>query len=149
MSPHARLNYAENALLGHKFARSTSQRAVISVIEPAPDSRSTDGQPPGFIRHLSFDELYLEVAQAASQLKKLGIKEGDRVAGLTPNNAGMHVCCRICARANCNLFPNRGHHYAASNSLARCDMEFFTSRVWCRSDSRPFYSGSHEIGKRL
>jgi acetoacetyl-CoA synthetase len=84
MAKNARLNWAENMLLSHEHARSKSQLAVVACIEP--DVKN--GEKDGFIRSLTFDELYLEVAQLASALKKLGVKSGDRVAALIPNNAG-------------------------------------------------------------
>ena len=87
MTKYAHINYAENMLLSHPNARSKTKKAVICAIEPplgfAPEERISAGH----IRDLTFDELYIEVAQAASGLKKLGVGQGDRVAALTPNNA--------------------------------------------------------------
>ena len=64
----ARLNFAEN-LLHYRDDRT----ALIAVGE---------GQPP--IR-ISYSELHLKVAQLSSALGKMGVREGDRVAGFLPN----------------------------------------------------------------
>ncbi len=74
-------------LLGHPFARSKTQLAIINVIEPDTTAQTQDSLASTFLRSHTFDELYLEVAQAASGLKKLGVGHGDRVAAFTPNNA--------------------------------------------------------------
>jgi len=81
------MNWAENMLLGHPFARSKTQLAIINVIEPDTTAQTQDSLASTFLRSHTFDELYLEVAQAASGLKKLGVGHGDRVAAFTPNNA--------------------------------------------------------------
>lgn len=85
---NARVNWAENMLLGHSLARS-KHTALISLIEPleANASRAEQAQQ-AFIRSLTFEELYIEVAQAASALENLGVKPGDRVAAVSSNNAG-------------------------------------------------------------
>lgn len=88
MAKNARLNYAENMLLAHKSARSKTKKAIICAVEPAVGPPAQDRLASAHIRDLTYDQLYIEVAQAASALKKLGLKQGDRVAGLTPNNAG-------------------------------------------------------------
>jgi acetoacetyl-CoA synthetase len=73
--PHARLNYAENLLLSHCNARSTSKIAVHSVIE-------------GTIkRSLTWAQLYDEVRLASCAMRGLGLRPGDRVASYTANNA--------------------------------------------------------------
>lgn len=91
MARHAHLNWAENMLLAHKHARSKTQLAVVSCIEPSPSLGEKASRQQrldsGFIRKLTFAELYLEVARAASGLRKLGVGPGDKVAALTPNNA--------------------------------------------------------------
>lgn len=64
----AKLNFAQNLLRyqdGHV--------AVVSIGEDRPSER------------LTYQELYLSVAQCAQSLKKLGVKKGDRVAGFVPN----------------------------------------------------------------
>ena len=98
MARHAHLNWAENMLLSHKHARSKTQLAVVSCIEPSPSLGEKASRQQrldsGFIRKLTFDELYLEVARAASGLRKLGVGPGDKVAALTPNNAGVCSCSR-------------------------------------------------------
>src|SRR6202042_3252929 len=73
--PHARLNYAENLLLSHCNARSTSKIAVHSVIEGT------------IIRSLTWAQLYDEVRSASSAMRRLGLCPGDRVAAYTANNA--------------------------------------------------------------
>jgi acetoacetyl-CoA synthetase len=73
--PHARLNYAENLLLSHCNARSTSKIAIHSVIEGT------------VIRSLTWAELYDEVRSASRAMRNLGLCPGDRVAAYTANNA--------------------------------------------------------------
>ncbi len=72
------MNWAENMLLGHPFARSKTQLAIINVIEPDTTAQTQDSLASTFLRSHTFDELYLEVAQAASGLKKLGVGHGDQ-----------------------------------------------------------------------
>ena len=90
MARNARLNWAENMLLSHIHARSKKQLAVIACVEPGRYATKKQRLESSHIRSLTFDELYLEVAKAANGLKKLGVGPGDRVAALTPNNAGMY-----------------------------------------------------------
>jgi len=103
MAMNARLNWAENMLLSHEHARSKSQLAVVACIEP--DVKN--GEKDGFIRSLTFDQLYLEVAQLASALKKLGVGPGDRVAALIPNNAGARPSERVARLANADCRKQR------------------------------------------
>ncbi|UCE23339.1 MAG: acetoacetate--CoA ligase [Candidatus Zixiibacteriota bacterium] len=64
----ARLNFAENLL------RHTDDRiAIVS---------STEASSP---RSISYSNLYAKVARCSAGLKKLGVAEGDRVAGFVPN----------------------------------------------------------------
>ncbi|KAK9899512.1 acetoacetyl-CoA synthase [Cystobasidium minutum MCA 4210] len=86
MARNARLNWAENALLSHSSARSKTKLAIIGCKEPHPQASPDQRIESGFLRSLTYDQLYTEVAQAASALRKLGVKPGDRVAALTPNN---------------------------------------------------------------
>lgn len=88
MARNARLNWAENALLSHASARSKSKLAIVGCKEPHPQASPEQRIESGFLRSLTYDQLYTEVAQAASALRKLGVKQGDRVAALTPNNPG-------------------------------------------------------------
>jgi acetoacetyl-CoA synthetase len=84
----ATMNFTENMLLSHDNAR-TNNRALVSLIEPDPSLK------PGtrayiestFLRELSFEELYQEVNKAATALRALGVKPGDRVATFAPANA--------------------------------------------------------------
>jgi acetoacetyl-CoA synthetase len=85
----ARLNWAENMLLAHPHARSSSQMAVVSLVESRQLPTAQERIAASLVKSLTYAELYTEVAQAASSLKKLGLSAGDRVAALTPNNAGM------------------------------------------------------------
>ena len=64
----AKLNFAQN-LLRYRDDRI----ALVAIGEDRPSER------------LTYQELYLSVAQCAQSLKKLGIKKGDRVAGFIPN----------------------------------------------------------------
>jgi acetoacetyl-CoA synthetase len=64
----ARLNYAEHLLM-----RRDNNIALIFYDEK------------GNKRHLSFKELYLQVASCAFAMRKIGLKKGDRVAAVMPN----------------------------------------------------------------
>lgn len=88
MARNAQVNWAENALLSHKSARSKTKLAIVGCKEPHPQASPSQRMQSSFLRSLTYDQLYTEVAQAAAGLKKLGVKAGDRVAALTPNNPG-------------------------------------------------------------
>jgi acetoacetyl-CoA synthetase len=66
--PEARLNFAEN-LLRHRDDRPAIHFHCETGLE----------------RHLSYAELYAEVARVAQALRAQGIRAGDRVAGFMPN----------------------------------------------------------------
>ena len=66
--PEARLNFAENLL---KFR--DEQTALIFAGED------------GSLRHISYAELYAQVARVAEGLRQAGVEPGDRVAGYLPN----------------------------------------------------------------
>ena len=83
----SRVNYAENMLLGHPFARSKTQLAIISCVEPDSGVAGHDRLASTLQRTLTFNQLYLEVAQAASGMRKFGVRPGDCIAALTSNNA--------------------------------------------------------------
>ncbi len=74
-------------LLSHTFARSKTQLALINLIEPDPALPKSDRIASTFLRSFTWDELYIEVANLARGLKKLGVVVGDRVVAMTPNNA--------------------------------------------------------------
>jgi len=87
----AKLNYAENMLLAHPYARSNN-RAVLSFIEPA--SLSPRDLDDCLMRSLSFEELYQEVRLVSHTLRtQYGIKPGDRVATFSPSNAEAVILC--------------------------------------------------------
>lgn len=88
MARNAKVNWAENALLSHPNARSTTKLAIVGCKEPSPQASPSQRMASSFLRSLTYDQLYIEVAQAAAGLKKLGVGPGDRVAALTPNNPG-------------------------------------------------------------
>jgi acetoacetyl-CoA synthetase len=75
-------------LLAHPHARSASQLAVVSLIEGQNLATAKERMASSFIRQLTYADLYTEVAQAASALRKMGLSAGDRVAAIIPNNAG-------------------------------------------------------------
>jgi acetoacetyl-CoA synthetase len=91
MARNATLNWAENALLSHKHARSASKLAIIGCKEPSQNASPSERIRDSFLRSLTYEELYNEVAQAASALRKLGVGPGDKVAALTPNNPGSPI----------------------------------------------------------
>ncbi|PIE37829.1 MAG: acetoacetate--CoA ligase [Gammaproteobacteria bacterium] len=66
--PSVELNYAENLL-----ARRDAHPALVSLLE--------NGQR----REISYQDLYLKVAQLAAALRARGVVAGDRVAGFMPN----------------------------------------------------------------
>ncbi|BGP45936.1 hypothetical protein JCM10450v2_001771 [Rhodotorula kratochvilovae] len=87
----AKLNYAENMLLAHPYARS-NKRAVLSFIEPA--SLSPKDLDDCLTRSLTFEELYQDVRLVAHTLRtKYDINPGDRVATFSPSNAEAIILC--------------------------------------------------------
>lgn len=122
-----RLNWAENMLLSHEMARSKTQIAVTALIEPSPggDLDTT------FIRDLTYDQLYLEVEKAASALRKLGVTSGDRVAALSPNNAGEFAqtsngFLHHLQEPDSHSF-DRGCRYGPCYELHRCHLELIAT----------------------
>lgn len=83
----ARVNWAENMLLSHHAARSTSRLALIACNEPDETATPEDRLAGSFVRQLTFEELYQEVSRAVGTLRKLGVGPGDRVAAFICNNA--------------------------------------------------------------
>jgi len=102
-------------LLGHSLARS-KHIAIISLIEPLDANAARQLQEEqAFVRSLTFEELYIEVAQAASALKKLGVKQGDRVAAVSSNNAGKSTSiARTRPLCRFQLIPPHGHQQKQS-----------------------------------
>ncbi|GAA5822908.1 hypothetical protein JCM11251_004419 [Rhodosporidiobolus azoricus] len=87
----AKVNYAENMLLSHAYAR-TSNRALLSLIEP--NSLTSSGLNECITRSLSFEELYQEVRVVAHTLRtRFNVKPGDRVAAFSPSNAEAVIFC--------------------------------------------------------
>ncbi|KAJ1908831.1 hypothetical protein IWQ60_011504 [Tieghemiomyces parasiticus] len=85
----ARLNFAEN-LLRHGAAGSplADRVALISCGERRLRDRGDsnhDGSEAGYIARVTHRELRLMVARAARALRRLGVEQGDRVAGYLPN----------------------------------------------------------------
>ena len=57
-------------------------------MEPDPSiSSKTAKLEDTLVRTHTWNDLYIEVAQATSGLRKLGVGVGDRVVALTPNNS--------------------------------------------------------------
>ncbi|GAA5984693.1 hypothetical protein JCM11641_004565, partial [Rhodosporidiobolus odoratus] len=87
----AKLNYAENMLLAHPYARS-SHRALISLIEPS--STSSSDLDAAITRTLTFEQLYQQVRLVAHTLReRFHILPGDRVAAFSPSNAEAVIFC--------------------------------------------------------
>ncbi|GAA6064069.1 hypothetical protein JCM10212_001475 [Sporobolomyces blumeae] len=85
----ANLNYAENMLLSHPYARS-SHRALVSLIEP----KSLSDLSSSLTRQLSFEDLYQEVRLVAHTLRtEFGVRPGDTVGAFSPSNAEAVVFC--------------------------------------------------------
>lgn len=99
----ARLNFAENMLLSHANARSTTALALVSIVEPDPtiDPKSPAYLESTFLRQLTYEELYQEVRQLAHVLKRMGVKPGDRVAAYAPSC--IEMVSRIILSASCPL----------------------------------------------
>ncbi|KAK4047059.1 hypothetical protein OIV83_005622 [Microbotryomycetes sp. JL201] len=127
--PHARVNFAENVLLGHSSARSKSKLAIIARIEP-PAGSDYSKIPPA-VRQLTYDELYLEVAQVASRFRSLGLGPGSRVAALTPNNAEAIVVL-LAASSIGAIFSSVSPEFGAKSILERLTQ--FQPRVLLTSD---------------
>lgn len=85
---NASVNWAENMLMSHRWARSKTQTAVIACNEPDP-VQVTEADPlaGSFTLSLTWGELYQKTAQAAATLKKMGLQPGDKVAAFVANNA--------------------------------------------------------------
>lgn len=90
----AKLNMAENFLLAHPLARSSS-KAIISVVEPDPTiaPNSPAYLPSTHLRTLTFAQLYDEVHVFSNALKAMGVGPGDRVVAFSPSNAECVVAC--------------------------------------------------------
>lgn len=80
---NAHLNYAENLLLSHPNARSTTANAIISVVEPD----STGNLTSTLLRKLTYEDLYVAVRRMSRYLTGVGVKAGDCVVAFSPNNA--------------------------------------------------------------
>jgi len=91
---NATLNWAETQLLAHPNAKSKTKAALITRIEKGPNSS-------GFVESVSFYDLYERVRLASNALRKLGIKEGDRVAAFAPNAAEAVIMVLASATIGC------------------------------------------------
>ncbi|GAB2560073.1 acetoacetate--CoA ligase [Gracilibacillus alcaliphilus] len=67
--PEAKLNFAENLLQG-----------------PANQIAAYEADETGVTGHITYQELRVQVAKAQQGLQSLGVRKGDRVAGITNNN---------------------------------------------------------------
>lgn len=140
MARNAKVNWAENALLSHKSARSTTKLAIVGCKEPHPQASPSQRMESSFLRSLTYDQLYTEVAQAAAGLKKLGVKAGDRVAALIPNNPGESTL--LDERPLSDIFMLlRGCCAGLGHLVARCYMDFFAARIRFDRHSRTLPSG--------
>ncbi|WOO79169.1 Acetoacetyl-CoA synthetase [Vanrija pseudolonga] len=86
--PNARINVAENLLLGHKSALSKTKFAMIATVEPDPNS---DASEPVETRRITYYELYDQVRRAAHALKLLGVGPGDSVASYAATSCEMLI----------------------------------------------------------
>ena len=91
----AQLNFAENLLLSHSNARSTSRNAIVSLIEPDPSLplNSPAWLASSHLQSLTFAELYENVGKCIIWLKELGVQNGDRVVAFSPSNSECVVLC--------------------------------------------------------
>jgi acetoacetyl-CoA synthetase len=94
--PRARLNWAENMLLSHPSARSTTKLALVGAVEPDPTIDPVKRRPEylrsTISRGLTYAQLYDEVVDTANSLKALGVRPGDSVAAFSPNNVEAVIC---------------------------------------------------------
>jgi acetoacetyl-CoA synthetase len=88
--PRAKLNWAENMLLSHPAARSTTKIALVGAVEPDPTldpvAQRTDYLRSTISQSLTYSQLYDAVVATASRLKSLGVGPGDTVGAFSPNN---------------------------------------------------------------
>ena len=91
---NATLNWAENQLLAHKHARSTTRNALITCVERTAESS-------GHIESITFKQLYDRVKDASTALRRLGAKEGDRICALSPNNSEAVIMLLASATVGC------------------------------------------------
>lgn len=141
MARNVRLCWAENALLSHSNARSKTKLAIIGCKEPHPQAAASERIQSSFLRSLTYDELYTEVAQAASALRKLGVGPGDKVAALTPNNPGERNTNMGMIQLTYCKTTYRGCGIGSCHFVPRSRVDLVTAGVWLDCNSRALYAG--------
>ncbi|GAA5933062.1 uncharacterized protein JCM15063_002283 [Sporobolomyces koalae] len=138
----ARLNYAENMLLSHPYAR-TSNRALVSLIEP----KSLSDLDSSITRQLSFEQLYQEVRVVAHTLRtSFGVKPGDTVGAFSPSNAEAVVFC-LATLAIGAVWSSCAAEFGAVAVLER--LEQIEPKVLLTADSYAYGGKTHKIYPKL
>ncbi|GAA5963040.1 hypothetical protein JCM21900_002319 [Sporobolomyces salmonicolor] len=138
----ANLNYAENMLLSHPYARS-SHRALISLIEPT----SLNDLDSSLARALSFEELYQEVRLLAHTLRtEFDLKPGDRVAAFSPSNAEAVILC-LAVLAIGGVWSSCPSEFGTQAVLER--LEQIEPKVLLTADSYRYAGKTHAIYPKL
>ncbi|GAA5911690.1 uncharacterized protein JCM6883_002448 [Sporobolomyces salmoneus] len=138
----ARLNYAENALLSHPYARS-SHRSLVSLIEP----KTLSDLSSSITRQLTFEELYQEVRLVAHTLRTdFGIRPGDTVAAFSPSNAEAVVFC-LATLAIGAIWSSCAAEFGSVAVLER--LEQIEPKVLLTADAYAYGGKTHEIYPKL
>ncbi|GAA5830166.1 hypothetical protein JCM3766R1_002806 [Sporobolomyces carnicolor] len=138
----AQVNYAENALLSHPYARS-SHRALVSLIEP----QSLSDLSSSLTRQLSFEELYQEVRVIAHTLRNdFGIRPGDTVGAFSPSNAEAVVFC-LATLAVGGIWSSCAAEFGSVAVLER--LEQIEPKVLLTADTYAYGGKKHEIYPKL
>ncbi|GAA5951770.1 hypothetical protein JCM3765_003113 [Sporobolomyces pararoseus] len=138
----AKLNYAENILLSHPYAR-TSNRALLSLIEPT----SLSDLSSSLTRSLTFEELYQEVRLVAHTLRtRFKIKPGDTVGAFSPSNVEAVVFC-LATLAVGGVWSSCAAEFGTQAVLER--LEQIEPKVLLTADSYAYGGKTHQIYPKL
>lgn len=131
----------------NQIANQTSINLLHSVIQNFGDKEAIyDGE-----RRLTYEELNQESNAIASELIRMGIKEGDHIAVSLPNWHEFIVAIFAIAKTGAVIVPfNTRYHYSEINYIlnnAKVKAAFFTNRVGEHYLGEPFYqvyeNGTH------
>ncbi|GAA5890294.1 hypothetical protein JCM16303_005322 [Sporobolomyces ruberrimus] len=138
----AKLNYAENMLLSHPYARSP-KRALVSLIEP----KSLSDLSSSLTRQLSFEELYQEVRLVAHTLRTdFGVKPGDTVGAFSPSNAEAVIFC-LATLAVGAVWSSCAAEFGSVAVLER--LEQIEPKVLLTADTYAYGGKTHQIYPKL
>jgi acetoacetyl-CoA synthetase len=127
--PDATLNFTDNLL-----RRRDDQAAIVLKTETARD------------RTLTFADLYREVAQFASALRRAGIRPGDRVAGYMPNIPEAIVAALATAAVGA-VWSSCSPDFGAQGVLDRFGQ--IEPRVLVAADGYVYAGKRHDVLRRL